>query len=379
MTAPVVVEPQPDLALWLAIQHQGEQQKIAEQTAAGLALLWGALRFDDLDATTPAWLHGVTLQVQEKFRESEQAAFEYTQGAKWSVEPLSEPLEKIDTVFPTRDFQVAMRATGPASVKRATARAVAAPVRDSGGVLLAPAPEVPQTDLDAIVGDLLAFGKLNSTGAGVKFALNGGRGEVQQQVLADARTRQEPIGWARFTEDSATGPCYFCALLAANGAVFYSADSFKRSNDKIREFRGPKPVKSGSGDEYIDSLLKKLDERSGGSPATVRRAFIGDGPAKVHDHCKCQLRPVYREQDSQDERSKFFEQQWIDAPRGTDWKGSMNEFRKVYRRPEPYSARPKVSLRAVRRNRDAVVEQLGARSPQARWWDSKVRELEKLL
>lgn len=374
MTQPVVeTQPLPELADWLAIQHQGEQQKVADKTAAGLALLWGALRFDRLDEATPAWLHGVTLQVEQQFRDSEQAAFDFVQGSKWAVEPLSKPLVKIETSFPTRDFQVAMRATGPVAVKQATKRAVTPPVRDSGALLLDAPPEPAITDLDALVDDLLGFGKVNSTGVGVKFALNGGRGEVQQLVLRDARTRREPIGWARFTEDSLNGPCYFCALLAARGPVYYNQDSFSRSSDKIREFKSPVPRDENR--DYLAELLGRLDAKSG---SVVRRAFVGDGPAKVHDHCRCQMRPVYREQDGLDARAKFFERQWEKAPRGVDWKDSINEFRKVYRRPPPYSERPGVSLRSMRRNRDAVAEALGERSPNVKWWDRKIRELEKL-
>ena len=382
MTAPVVseVEALPELALWLAIQHQGEQQKIAGKAAAGLALLWQLLRFDSLDDSTPAWLHGVTLQVEQQFRESEQAAFVYTQGARWAVEPLSEPMVKIDTAFPVRDFQLAMRATGPGSVKQATARAVAAPVRDSEALLAPPGTDAPVRDLSGLVDDLLAFGKLNSTGVGVKFALNGGRGEVQQLVLADARTRTEPIGWARFTEDSfdpktgkPTGPCYFCALLASQGAVYYDSTSFDRSNNKIREVeRVP--------DDVAD-LVAKLDQRARDKGLTLptRRAFIGEGLAKVHDHCRCSIRPVYRLEDKFDERAEFFRKQWNGAPAGSDPKDSLRKFRQVYKRPTPYSDTPAVSLAAVRRNRDAVVDELGASSPHAKWWNRQVRELEKLV
>lgn len=384
MTAPVVeqtgFEPVPKLAEWLAIQHQEEQQQVADKAAAGLALLWGALQFDRLDETTPAWLHGVTLQVEQQFRESEQAAFDYVQGAKWSVEPFSAPLRKVNTVFPVRDFQLAMRATGPASVKRATSRALTAPVRDSEPLLLDSPPDAPRTDLDALVADLLDLGKRNSTGAGVKFALNGGRGEVQQLVLADARRRREPIGWARFTEDSRTGPCYFCALLASRGPVYFNETSFDRSNNKIREFGGPRRITAPEGDEYAQELIDSIDRLAGTTSATTtRRAFIGSGLAKVHDNCRCSLRPVYRESDGLDARAKFFRRQWDKAPSGVDWRDSVREFRKVYRRPPKYSDRPAVSLRVVQRNRDAVVEQLGASSPQARWWDRQVRALERLV
>lgn len=386
MTQPQVEQPKAlsDLAYWLAVQHQGEQQQIGNKAAAGLALLWGLLRYDRLDETTPAWLHAVTLQVQQSFRESEEAAFQFVQGSKWAVEPFSDPLEKVTTQFPVRDFQLAMRATGPATVKRATARAFAGPVGDSGGVLGQVAPEVPAADIAAVESDVLALGKLTSTGAGVKHALNGGRGEVEQLVVIDAAERfrnREAIGWARFTEDSDTGPCYFCAILASQGAIYYGSDSFDRSNSKIRDFTTWKPI--GEDQQYLAGLLAKLDARAeakGLTKQTVRRAFVGDGPAKVHDHCKCTLRPVYRKQDSMDARAKYFLRQWTSMTKrleaGGDYREKIKEFRRVYKRPPAYSDRPELNLAAIRRNRELVAQALGASSPHAKWWDRQIRALE---
>ncbi len=326
---PVALE---DLAFYLAVKHVGEQQEIAATTAAGLSLLWPILRFGELDETTPAWLHASTLQAEQQFRVSEQVAFEYVQGAKWAAEPLSDPLVKIDTEFPVRDFQLAMRATGPAAVKKATSTTFAAPGGDSGALSGRSGQSIPEGDLGSLVDELMGWGKLNSTGAGVKFALNGGRGEVEQLVAADAAERireRKPVGYARFTEDSATGPCYFCAVLASQGAVYLAKGAFNASN----------------------------------------RKFVGDGPAKVHDHCKCQLRPVYSRDDKYDERARFFLKQWSDSP------GGLKEFRRRYVRPEPYPEEPPVDLAAVRRNRDLVADRLGEQAPQVAWFNRQLKQL----
>lgn len=378
-----------DLAYWLAIQHQEAQQAIANSTAAGLALLWGVLQFANLDASTPGWLHGVTLQVEQKFRESEQAAFDFVQGTKWAIEPLSKPLKKIDTVFPTKDFQLAMRATGPATVKRGTQVAFAPPESDSDVLFRGFPPEVQQANLDRLANDLLGRGKLNSTGAGVKFALNGGRGEVQQLVIADARERirnRQTIGWARFTEDSDTGPCYFCALLASQGAIYLDATSFDVANNKIRDVGAKSVPTVEDGQEYLAELLGKLDQRAARKGITgVRRAFLGDGPAKVHDHCRCSLRPVYREENSMDSRADFFLKQWNDRnknyarlpeSRRKPSATALQKFRAVYKRPDKYEATPAVSLAMVRQNRELVAQELGASSPHVRWWDRQIKALE---
>lgn len=378
---PQQTQPKPlsDLAYWLAVQHQQQQQEIADKTAAGLALLWGILQYDRLDETTPAWMHAVTLQVEQQFRVSEQAAFDFVQGSKWAVEPFSDPLKKVKTVFPLKDFQLAMRATGPATIKAATQRAFAAPVRQSDVLTGGLAPEVPARDVSGISNDVMALGKLTSTGAAVKQVLNGGRGEVQQLVVIDAKDRfanRQPIGWARFTEDSQNGPCYFCAILASQGAIYYSGSSFDRSNSKIRDFGVPKAQMTG--EPYVDALLQKLNERDPVQGKVQRRAFLGDGPAKVHDHCKCTLRPVYREEDSMDARAKYFLRQWKNSGKGMGlkWQDQIKQFRRDYKKPPPYDVRPAVNLAEVRRNRELAARELGEDSPQVKWFDRTISALE---
>lgn len=344
MTTPTQAEqPQAlsDLAFWLAVRHQDEQQQIAQKTAAGLALLWPILRFDRLDESTPAWLHAVTLQVEPQFRASEDAAFRFVQGTKWAIEPLSDPLKKVNTVFPTRDFQLAMRATGPATVKRGSKAAFAPPERDSEALFRGFPPEVQQRNLERLADDLMAWGKLNSTGAAISQTMNGGRGEVQQLVVVDARKRfknRQVTGWARFTEDSENGPCYFCAILASQGAVYLTAKAFNESNKK----------------------------------------FVGEGPAKVHDHCKCTLRPVYRLEDKWDDRAKNFLSQWENSGKGMDlnYKEQVKQFRRDYKLPPRYDENPAVNLDDVRRNRELVANELGASSPHVKWWDRQIRLLE---
>lgn len=373
MTQPQEPQALHDLAFYLAVKHQEEQQQIADRTAAGLSLLWALLQYSKLDDTSGPWLHAVTLQVEQQFRISEQASFEFVQGTKWAIEPLSKPLKKVETLFPTQDFQLAMRATGPAAIKRATGNAFSAPVNYSEALSSLAQQNVPATgsgtpqwvlnrikELEAskarrdaaiavVENDAMAAGKLNTTGAGVKFALNGGRGEVEQLVLLDATERlknRQAIGWARFTEDSATGPCYFCALLASKGAFYLSEEAFKGSNNMIRE-----PVKKPRGNNR-----------------TTRRAFIGDGPAKVHDHCKCTLRAVYSEEGKMDERADFFLKQW-NASNG------MKDYRSKYIQPPPYNPNPVVDLPAVARNRDRLAEAIGKDSPQFKWYERKFAEL----
>lgn len=308
----------PDLAAWLEYQHQQAQEAIASQTALGLAILWPILKFDDLDSTTTTWLHAVTLQIEKQFKASEDAAFVMVQGVKWASEPVTEPLKQIVTTFPTKAAQQSMMITGPIAVKASM-----------------PAPQ----------DDAMARADLGSTGAGVRTALNGGRGEVQSLVTADAvqrRRQSKVIGYKRVTDDD---PCYFCAMLASRGATYLTSSTFDESNSKIRTIRGES------------------------------RAYVGDGIAKVHDHCKCSLVPVYSKADKYDDRAKYFLAQWNKATKNLSGDDAMNAFRKVYVPPPPYES-PAVDLDAVRANREALISTgFAAGSPQVRWYDAQISKL----
>ena len=320
----------PALAAWYATRHVERQESIAARVAKGLALLWPIINFKDIDTSILPWLHSVTLQIKQGWDESADEAFEFVQAARWSVEPDAPPLSKVAVEFPARDIQIAMRVTGPVEVKKQVDRAV--PESDS---------------LDA--------GKKKSTGVGSTRATDGGRSQVLELIRKEAPSRLKQgkvIGYARKTDSD---PCYFCALLASQGAVYFTESSFSRSDSKIREVKWTSNLDKGT-----------------------RRAFIGDGPAKVHDNCQCTMRPVYSKADSMDERAKFFLEQW-NASKGE------KDFRRRYVPPPPYSAdvldlsERKRIIAAVRSNREALMS-LGfeAGSPNVKFLDSSISKLEAI-
>ena len=321
------LRPIPALADWYATQHVQQQEQIGASVAAGLALLWPIIRFDALSESARAWLHSVTLQIKQGWDESAAAAFEYVQAAKWSVEPETPPLVRVETVFPVQDIQTAMRVTGPVEVKRQVSRA---------------RPEA----------EAMKAGKDASTGVGATKATDGGRAQVLELIRKDAPSRLnrgQPIGYARKTDSN---PCYFCALLASQGAVYFTESSFDRSNSQIREVKWTSNKDKGA-----------------------RRAFIGDGPAKVHDNCQCTMRPVYSKRDSRDERAKFFLEQWKAAD-------DLKDFRRKYQPPPPYSNVLDLSERRkiiadVQRNRDALLARgFEAGSPNVKFLDASMKKLE---
>lgn len=411
-------KPLPLLAAWLAQEHAERQEAIGDQVAAGLALLWPIMRFDDLDGATPAWLHATTLEIEKGWNESVQAAYEFVQESWWAVEPDAPELPEADVEFPARAVQVGMRVQGPLEVKRKVAQAV---------------PE------DAA----LQAGERASTGVGVTRALDGGRAEVVAQVVAQGRRNaaadavrdrqwavlqahraelaeleasgrgemgrarrlrelisdiersldgyvpSDPeavgagdpggpvpsrgggrrvesgtgrpggvVGFARVTDSN---PCYFCALLASQGAVYYSGESFSETNSKVREVKW-----TSAGDKG------------------AKRAFLGDGIAKVHDHCRCTLRPVFRAEDSRDERAEYFLAQWEKHSAGRSGHDAMLNYRRNYVPPPPNSAdaldsaEAKRLLADVRHNRELLLARgFEATSPNVRFFDKTINKLEK--
>lgn len=325
----------PALAAWYATQHVQAQEQIAASVAAGLAVLWSIVRFDELDKSTPGWLHAATLQIRQGWQESSDAAFEYVQQALLSVEPDAVmPSRPAAVSFPVREVQAAMRVRGPVEVKRQVARAV---------------PEV----------EAMKAGLAASTGVGTTKATDGGRAQVMEFVRKEAPKRLKsgkPIGYARKTDDN---PCYFCAVLASKGAVYYSESSFDQSNSRIREVKWT----------------------SGGDKGT-RRAFIGDGPAKVHDNCQCTLRPVFRKSDSMDDRAEFFLDQWEAFGAAGDGRSAMQNFRRNYVPPPPYNAvvldssERRQIIADIGKNRDLLLARgFSVSSPNIKFIDDSVRKL----
>lgn len=332
------LKPVPALSAWLAYRQQVEQESIAAKVAAGMFLLWPILAFTNLKETTQTWVHASLLQVQSGWDESAVAAARFVEASRWAVEPEAPPIEPIRIEFPARDVAKALEATGPGRVRKLT---------------------------PGVESEIMAKAQRASSGAGSTSALDGGREQVMGQVLkmAPGRTSsRQQIGWARVTDSN---PCYFCAMLASLGAFFLNEHAFQQSDSKIRVIK-----------------------RNG---IVERRAFVGDGQAKVHDNCKCTLRAVFSESDSRDKRAKNFLNQWNDLTKGKSSfkpKGHLSEamtaFREGYVSPPPYRAVDVLSDRravidTARNNRDVLIRRgLGDDSPKVAFWEGAVRQLEAI-
>ncbi|AYB70362.1 MuF-like minor capsid protein [Mycobacterium phage Moostard] len=344
-TSPLIAVPA--LAELYATEHVLAQEAIAASTTAGLALLWPIIQFDALDSSTTAWLHATTLQIRMGYEQSADAAFEYVQKALFAAVPDADPPVKAAVNFPAQEIQTAMRVKGPVQVKRAVARAI---------------PEE----------DAMEAGNAASQGVGAAKATDGGRAQVLDFVAKQAAKEfkaaeksgakgKPAIGYARKTDSN---PCSFCAILASQGAVYYKETAFAASNSKIREVKW-----------------------SSNSDKGTKRAFIGDGPAKVHDNCKCTMRPVFSQKDKWDERAKYFLEQWEKygkAGVGADGKYRSAElnFRRNYVPPPPYSANVldlserRQVIADVQRNRELLLARgFAADSPNVKFIDDSIKKL----
>lgn len=122
-------------------------------------------------------------------------------------------------------------------------------------------------------------------GTSSRLALNGGRQTVSDAVHEDPKA----VGWF-FKTDNA--PCYLCALIASRGVVF------KRSSFALSDAK-----------------------------------FIGNGTAKVHNHCGCSLAPAFSHSQELPETNYIAAKVYYNRDRGAG-KGTknpaLNAFRKAW-------------------------------------------------
>lgn len=144
--------------------------------------------------------------------------------------------------------------------------------------------DVPDTQRKALLAEAKQATSQAISSATMRHVQNGGR----STILAATQTDRLALGYVRVTKDK---PCYFCAMLASRGVVFAE-------------------------DSFLDS-----DPR-----------FVGNGTAKVHDHCECAVKPVYvKESDEAFKRTEQFTEMWQKWGKGQG-SDSVKLFRRGYDR-----------------------------------------------
>lgn len=120
----------------------------------------------------------------------------------------------------------------------------------------------------------------------VRFAQMGARQTIFDVSSEDAVA----LGWVRVTSED---PCWFCAMLASRGLQYraFKEGAFEESNER----------------------------------------FEGTGTAKVHNSCRCHLKPVYFETDKRVKKTEEYAEMWNAFTSGDmSSKDNLNNFRVGY-------------------------------------------------
>jgi hypothetical protein len=215
---------------WRTIQHANDQESIAAWLALQMYPLWMIQNFEELDRTTPLWSTAVLPIVKTAYLQSQRVAAVFASDVRYAAEPGEPPLPMAvpdvqlpdrvpaarfdktyipDNVinFPDLDFPVEFDEF---------------PLSDVATSLVINGNYEIKAHMPGNQDDLMVSGLHNSSGAGIRQAMNGGRNVAGQVVYFDRKV----VGYARVTDSD---PCWFCALLASRGAVFKKG-SFNTGN-----------------------------------------------------------------------------------------------------------------------------------------------------
>jgi hypothetical protein len=361
MTAPTSAGLSP-LAAYVAYRtllHGRDQEAIAAELALAMYPLWAIQKFTDLDRSTPLWLSAALPTVKTAYLQSQRVAAVYANDVRNASLPLEDPLPMVvpDVELPSHVPAVRFDKSLIPSVSLDPEQPVIHfdefPVEDVATSLTIQGNYEIKAAMPAPEDEAMYNGLKDSSGAATRQAMNGGRNVTNNLVAFDRRI----IGYARYTDSN---PCYFCALLAARGAMYS-----KSSN------RGGRRKSDGS--------LTKGDKDFTPNPNGAKDLPDGFIPAKVHDHCKCTLRPVYAKSQDMDADAKFYKQQWEDLNEkyyGLSNSDLIGKWREEY---VPYH-RPALSISDVRdelQERASALSDAGHApfSPQVQWANQQLAQL----
>lgn len=331
---------------YLTLKHSEDQEAIASNLALNLYPLWAIQRFTELDRSTPLWVSATLPQVKTAFLQSQRVAAVYAQSVQYASLPLEEPLlldlphVELPQGVPSGRFSLPRNPLAKPS-NQSVMKFEDFRLSDVATSLMIQGNYEIKAQMPGPEEDLMYNGLKNSSGAAIRQAMNGGRGAVNDIVRKDRRA----IGYARFTDSN---PCYFCALLASKGTV-YKIGSFKASDAKFKDNENAPDLPEG----YSDV-------------------------AKVHDHCRCSLRPVFRKSQEYDADAKFYRKRWDTLVRNNPG-ASNDELLKLWRKhhtPFERTPPPIADLReALEQRQSAISEALGPNSPQAEWTTTQLNLL----
>jgi hypothetical protein len=234
--------------------HRLAQSRLGAQTVQALRVLWRLLDPEDLDGSFDRWVTAVLPVLNRQHTSSATLAANYMRVFRAVELGSVARYVPVLAAFSSEQAATSLLVTGPVSVKKAMTRGVP-------------------------VARAMATAEASSSGAGLRVALDGGRGTITESIATD----REALGWARSTSGS---PCAFCAMLASRGFVY------------------------------------KTQRTAGFQP---------------HDSCNCQPEPTYREDAMLPPGSERYAELWKQAQReaaesGELRRGTENDALNAFRR-----------------------------------------------
>lgn len=350
---------------YLAHQHSDDQVSIAGALALALFPLWTIQRFTELDRSTPLWLSAALPTVKTAYLQSQRTTAVYAENLRFATLPTEDPLPMVvpdvelpkhvphfrfDPVsipsvstdpeqpvihfdeFPLQDVATSLTIQGNYEIKAQMPGSLATANREQ---------------------ELMHNGLTNSSGAAIRQTMNGSRNVTNNLVRFDRRI----IGYARVTDSN---PCYFCALLASRGTVYTTTST-------------------QGGRAKVDGTRTKADTDFKPNPDGNTDLPKGYLPAKVHDHCKCTLRPVYAKSQAMDADAQFYLDQWNDITRKWYWLNNSQQIEKFKEDYVPFE-RPAPVVEDIRQelqDRASALTDAGYApfSPQMEWTNRHLSQL----
>lgn len=356
---------------WRLAKNQEDQESIAAWLNLHLYPLWAIQRFTELDASTPLWVSAALPAIKTAYLQSQRVQAVAASDVRFATEPDSPPLAMVvpdverPASIPESRFSTQFIPDNVVDLLGQDHPVVFDdfPMSDVATSLMINGNYEIKAAMPGDEDDLMYSGLANSSGAATRQAINGARGAMGQIVYFDKRIR----GYARVTDGN---PCWFCGLLASRGAVF-KKDSFDKGGNT-----NPWSGALTNADKFFKAPKDVPD-----MPAEYTNV------AKVHNHCKCTLRPVYMNEQTagavqdavRDPEAQFYFEQWTAASQRQYGKSNRKvalDFRENYR---PYKA-PPANVTDVREELAARRNALTAagvdpRTPQAQWVNTRINQL----
>jgi hypothetical protein len=319
-------------------KHSQDQEAIADNLMLSLFPLWWMMDFQNLDESSMLYTEAAIPLIRTAYLQSQRVAAAFAANVRFASlptaapQPLIAPNAEIPLGVPSERFELPSFGDGNSDDPISFDEFPEDDVRLS---LLVESNYHVKEQMP--VGDPVATmsaAQVNTSGAAVRQSLKGARNVTSQILKFDRKV----LGYARFTD---ANPCHFCALLASRGAV-YGRHSF---------------VDSDAGFTANKQAVEV-------PPEFIRIS-------KVHNNCRCTLRPVYSKATEFDSDAKFYRQQWKTVFKEHGHKSSAElakEWRDQFTPYERKSADINSIQDALReRESSLLAEGFDANSPQVRW------------